>query len=148
MPANWGRFQFLADQDVDDGSVFLKAKEARRVGAGIQLKHLPGDEYSIGYWSDPSNALDWKDIPIKPGRYEVELQYGCGNGKNSAFAFVCGTQTLQGKTENTGGWESYATLRLGTLEITEASASFALRATTAEGGLMDFKALRLIPASN
>lgn len=145
VPANWGYFRFVAESDVDDGSVFLKAKESRRIGGGILLKHLPGDEYAIGFWSNASDSLEWKNMPVKPGRYEVELIYGCGNDKGNAFSLLCGNQTLNGKTENTGGWESYATLRLGTLDLAGPNASFTLRAVTAEGGLMDFKSIRLIP---
>ena len=145
IPANWGLFHFIADEDFEDGNIVLGAEKANRVGSGIQLKHLPGDEYSIGYWTNPADYLEWRDLTVKPGRYEVELQYGCANAKPNTFSFGCGTQTLRGKTDNTGGWESYMTVRLGTLTIRESPASFFFRATTADGGLMDFKAIRLTP---
>ena len=144
-PINWGLFRFVADEDFDDGGLVLGAEKARRNGSGFLLKRLPGDDFAIGFWNSAADFLEWKDQPVKPGRYDVELLYGCGNAKPNAFVFECGGQTLRGTAANTGGWDQYATLRLGVLDLREPSASFALRAVTADGGLMDFKTLRLIP---
>ena len=144
-PANWGNFKIVANEDIEKDNIVLSAKTAKRIGSGIQLKNLSGDDYSIGYWSNPADYLEWKDLPVKPGLYEVEVRYGCANARPNAFSFECGSQTLRGETENTNGWESYVTRRLGTLDIRESPASFTLRALTANGGLMDFKAVRLIP---
>ena len=144
-PINWGLFRFVADEDFDDGGLVLGAEKARRNGSGFLHKRLSGDDFVIGFWNSSADFLEWKDQPVKPGRYDVELLYGCGNAKPNAFVFECGGQTLRGTAANTGGWDQYATLRLGVLDLREPSASFALRAVTADGGLMDFKTLRLIP---
>ena len=148
VPANWGRFRFVPDVGVEDGSVLLAPEKARRVGAGLQLKNLPRGEHAVGFWSNADDYLEWPDVAVTPGRYRVELTFGCGNNLAHRFTFAAGDQALDGQTAPTGGWDAYATVALGVVDLTEPRVTFALKARTADNGLMDFKALRLTPASH
>jgi hypothetical protein len=81
----------------------------------------------------------------KAGKYRVELTYGNGGAAND-FTFAAGEQELDGKTVNTSGWETWKTMKLGEVSLPTCESVFALSpAPILSGGLMDFKALRLVP---
>lgn len=144
-PANWGRLAVVADPSVADTAIRLTPERARRVGAALQLKNLAGGEHAIGFWSNAADYVEWRDLVVKPGKYEVELTYGCNHNQPNPFTFHAGAETLTGKTESTGGWGTYSSVQLGTVTLTSDRTTFSLKATSAEGGLMDLKLIRLIP---
>ncbi len=145
VPANWGRFSFVADPGVEDNSVGLLPDKARLVGRELQLKKEATGEQSIGFWSNAADYLEWADQTIKPGTYEVQLTYGCAHNTPNEFVFAAGEQALKGKTESTGSWSQYTTVSLGRVTLTADRTTFTLKAIAAERGLMDFKRLRLLP---
>jgi hypothetical protein len=145
VPANWGRFVFVADPGVEDHSISLMPAKARLVGGQLQLKHLAGGDSAIGFWSNASDYLEWADVAIKPGSYEVQLTYGCAHNTPNEFVFAAGEQTLRGKTESTGSWSQYTTVSLGRVTLAADRTTFSLKAVAADQGLMDFKRIRLTP---
>ena len=144
---NWGRFRFVSYRKDGDGSVRLAPEKTKRGTKAMQLKKLDGEEgeYSIGFWSDPADALEWSDLAVKPGIYEVELTYACGHTKGNEFVFASGQQSLKGKATSTGAWDTFAIVKLGKITLVADKASFTLKAISADEGLMDFRELRLIP---
>ena len=145
QPANWGRFHLVNHRSVPDTSVRLAPNKARRESKSMQLKKFEENDYAIGFWDQQPDYLAWDEMPVKPGVYEVELTYGCGNTKSNAFIFTSGAHSLSGKAVFTGAWDTYAVLKLGRMTVTGDKASFTLKAVTADAGLMDFRLLRLVP---
>ncbi len=145
-PANWGRFNLIADPSVADKAVRLTPEKARRVGDALKLKPLPGGEQAIGFWSNPAHYIEWADVPIEPGKYDVELTYSCSHDQPNKFVFHAGGESVSGKTESTGGWTVYSTTKVGTITVAGDRTTFSLKATSAAQGLMDFKLVRLVPA--
>lgn len=149
QPANWGRIQFVADANSHDGSIVFSPQKAKLNGGGFfQVKKMAGDEYSVGFWTAVGNTLEWADQPITPGKYSVELTYGCGNNVANPFVVDVGGQQVDAKTENTGSWDTYRTVTLGQVEVKASTVTITMKPKAIEGaGLMDFKELRLIPAT-
>ena len=148
QPVNWGQWKIVANTQINDGSLALRPQDARLVGEGIRLKKI-GDgedaEYSIGFWDNRSASLRWQIEVTQAGKYHVDLTYGNGGVANE-FIFSAGEQKLGGKTANTGGWETWKTVRLGELTLPQGLSTFELSPTPQlVGGLMDFKLLRLVP---
>jgi hypothetical protein len=148
QPINWGQWKIVANAQVNDGSFALRPQDAKLVGESIRLKKS-GDgtdaEYSIGFWDNRDASLQWQMAVPKSGKYRVDLTYGSGGVAND-FTFTAGEQKLAGKTDNTGGWETWKTVQLGEVALPAGQSTFVLSpAPNLSGGLMDFKLLRLVP---
>jgi len=144
-PANWGRFEFISDAKPVEGTIMLAPEKAKRGARQMQLKKLGDNEFSVGFWSDAADYLEWTDIPAKPGRYTVTLTYACGNNTANEFVFAASGESLTGKTQSTGGWDVFIPVELGEITLAGDRASFTLKAVSVSDGLMDFKAIELVP---
>ncbi|MBC7623751.1 MAG: hypothetical protein H7232_10220 [Aeromicrobium sp.] len=148
QPGNWGEWK-LRHAVTARNSMEVGAKEAQMQGASLQRKQSgtgPDAEYAIGFWDKADEYLSWKLPVTKAGRYNVVLQYGQG-GRGGDFILTVGDQQLKGQTANSGGWDVYQSLKLGivTLKAGEVTVKLA-PAPGLQGGLMDFKSLKFVPA--
>jgi len=101
-----------------DGSATLDAAEATLHGSRIQYE---GDKRCVGFWLDQSDWVSWALQLQRPGRFAVELTLACEKGSGgSEFVVAVGGQKLTGKVEPTGSWTTFATLKLGTIDLAKA----------------------------
>jgi alpha-L-fucosidase len=131
----------------EDGVIRLTAAEAEIVGETARLEG--GEELNIGYWTDVNDLAQWQVQVGKPGAFTVEVTYACDNGSGDGeYVVAIGDQVVYGKTEVTGGWQSYRTVKLGTIRLAKAGAvSAMLRGLRKPNlALMNLRSVVLTPA--
>lgn len=126
----------------DDGVLELAADDALTTG---QLQLESGH---LGYWTNPNDTVTWHVAEMKPGTYQVSLDYACLNDSaGSGFEVKIGSQSLLGKVQGTSSWNDFSTLNLGSvlLEKNEGLA-VTVRATDKPGpAVMNLRSLTLTP---
>lgn len=129
-----------------DGSILLTPAAARI--HGYKLRRAAGAEPVITGWSDSQEYVEWPRGCSKAGKYEVEVAYACAPHAGGEFAIHAGSSILRAKTENTGDWQSFTTVKLGTIDVINDNTTLSLRPTgEIRHALMNLKSVRLIPAS-
>jgi hypothetical protein len=144
-PSNWGRWVLGRERRHDDGGITLPADKATFGEKSLILKTYPGGEVAIASWKDAADQIVWKDIPVKPGTYDVDLAVACGNRRQNDFVLEVGGQLLEGKAPFTGAWEAFVPMHVGRVTITEGPATFTLKAKSVVDGLMNVQHLVLTP---
>ncbi|MFI4861141.1 MAG: alpha-L-fucosidase [Phycisphaerales bacterium JB063] len=102
---------------------------------------------SVGYWVEASTYLTWPVTVPAPGRYAVEVTYGCGEDGGGAYAIVLNGARVEADSRTTGGWFDRETDAVGELVVTEAGVH-ELRINIVEMtgvAVFDFQRLRLRP---
>jgi alpha-L-fucosidase len=103
-----------------DGSVILSADEAVIHGKTAKCQTVDGHT-NIGYWTDKNDWVSW-DFQVKtPGKFDVEIALACDPGTpDSEYAITVAEQTLEGKVESTGGWNTFVTRTSGMVTLPKA----------------------------
>jgi alpha-L-fucosidase len=131
----------------EDGTIRLPAAEAEIVGKSAKLEG--SGEPNIGFWTDVNDLAQWQVRANKPGTFEVEVEYACNTDSgDSEYVVVIGDQAVVGKTEVTGGWQTYRTAKLGPVRIAEPGVLNAMLRGLRKPGLalMNLRAVTLRPA--
>lgn len=131
----------------DDGRIVFTARDARVVGTSAKLETHPGN-HRIGFWANPSDAVEWDWKPTRWGMYEATLTYSAAPPDGTEIEVSVGDVKLPARLASTGGWYRYATLPLGRVHVAEAvPQTVAVRCTNKVGGaVMNLKAVSLEPA--
>jgi len=67
-----------------------------------------------------NDLAQWQVRVDRPGTFAVEITYACDAGSGDGeYVLVVGNQAVVGRTEVTGGWQSYRTANLGTIRLAE-----------------------------
>ncbi len=100
-----------------DGSINLEANSATTYAE--KMRYEPAEEKNcLGFWNDPKDWAEWKFDVTSPGKFNVSLHYGCGNGnEGSEIAVLVNDETLKFTVEDTGGFQSWKTVELGTVDL-------------------------------
>lgn len=130
-----------------DGSVLLKPEGGRI--HGFKLKVDRKAEPTLVSWTDSNEYVEWPHA-AKKGRYTVEVTYACAPNSGGEFALVAAANRVTGRTESTGDWQTFKTVKLNDpLKVLNDDTSIALRPT---GGinhvLMNVRSVRLIPMAD
>lgn len=129
-----------------DGSIFLTSATARI--HGYKIRRAGRAEPIITGWSDPQEYVEWPTACPKAGKYEVEVTYSCALHAGGEFAIHAASSIVRAKTQNTGDWQSFTTVKLGTLDVINDNTTLSLRPTgEIRHALMNLKSVRLIPDS-
>lgn len=130
-----------------DGAITMQDADADIIGQPLKMRGL-GHGSNV-FWIVPNeNHASWKARVAKPGAYKVELDYACDTQMaGSEFEVAVGGQTLSGKVEATGGWESPKTFTLGEVKFEKAGpVEVTMTAKTKkERGLMSLRTVKLVP---
>ncbi len=132
-----------------DGSAELKAADADLQGERIKYESRRG-QGNIGAWMSLKDAVSWDFDVQKPGSFDVEIKYACDNrSAGSEFDAIMGDQKLSGKVENTGGWDTYVSRKLGTLSLNKAGRyTLKIKATKKPNeAVMNLRSVTLKPVS-
>ncbi|MBL9129626.1 MAG: hypothetical protein JNG86_00395 [Verrucomicrobiaceae bacterium] len=103
-----------------DGSIILEAKTATTWSENMRYEPKP-EKNCLGYWTSADDLAEWVFEVTKPGKFNVSVFHGCGGGNHgSEVAVKAGGKELKFKTEDTGGFQSWKEVKLGTVELTTA----------------------------
>ena len=129
-----------------DGSILLTTAAARI--HGYKIRRAGRTDQVITGWSDSQEYVEWFAGCPKKGTYEVDVTYSCAPHAGGEFAVHAGSSTLRAKTENTGDWQSFTTVKLGTLDVINDNSTISLRPIgDIRHALMNLQSVRLIPSS-
>lgn len=130
------------------GDVRLLAKDA--VVHGRRLRYEPESHKNVlGFWTDPGDWAEWRFTAPAAGRYEVEVQQGCGPGSGGAAVDVevAGT-TLPFTVVETGHFQQLAQVSVGTVELSAGEHTLALKPRSKPGAaVMDVRRVVLRPTT-
>ncbi|MFN5756198.1 MAG: sulfatase-like hydrolase/transferase [Planctomycetia bacterium] len=132
------------------GDIRLHAKDARVHGEKLRYEPQPHKNV-LGYWISQSDWAEWEfDVP-KPGRYEVEIQQGCGVGSGGAEVAVevrgtDGGTTLAFTVQETGHFQQQILRVIGSVDLTAGRHTLAVKPRTKPGiAVMDLRRVVLRP---
>ncbi|MEI2722039.1 MAG: sulfatase [Verrucomicrobiota bacterium] len=100
-----------------NGTITLLAKDADVHGVMLRYEPLP-HKNTLGFWVNPMDWAQWEFEVARPGRFTVEITYGCGDRSGgSEVAFEVGAQKLRFKVEPTGGFQAFVKREIGELSF-------------------------------
>jgi hypothetical protein len=129
------------------GDIRLQAKDARVHAETMQYEPEPYKNV-LGYWTSGADWAEWEfDVPAA-GRYEVEVQQGCGRGSGGAeVAVEVGGATLTFTVEDTGHFQRMICRTIGEVELSAGRQTLAVKPRTKPGvAVMDLRRVVLRPA--
>ncbi|MFM8471223.1 MAG: sulfatase, partial [Limisphaerales bacterium] len=98
-----------------NGTITMLGKDADVHGAMLRFEPLP-HKNTLGFWINPNDWASWDFEVVKPGKFTLEITYGCGNGSGgSEVEFAVGPQKLLFKVEQTGGFQAFVKRDIGEL---------------------------------
>lgn len=133
-----------APRQAPDGSIALPASAAAIHGKAARYES-GGAKDNIGYWSNAADWVSWEFVLAKPGTFEVEVIQACAPGSGGGYTIALAGQQLQGKVKETGGWDRYASEKLGEVKLErEGRFTLSLKPTEKVGeALMNLRAVIL-----
>ena len=133
----------------DDGKIALTTDEVILHGKKIKVEqshhhgNLKAAESNVGYWIDPEEWIEWQFKVTQPGKFEISADLasvGAGN-----FQIVVGDNTLEAAAPNTGNYQKYKTVTLGTIEIGAGKISLAVKPVKEAWEPINVSAFKLSP---
>jgi len=127
------------------GIAELRASRCRLEGERIQYL---SDFDAIGWWTSEHDRARWTLVLDRPGRYRVEWEYSVSPeaAGNTWQIEIGGREVLSGKVANSGGWETFKTETLGTVDLPAADNQVVVRSKgPVKGALFDLRAIRFVP---
>ena len=129
------------------GVIRLRAEDAVLKGSTFKLETKWGDP-NIGYWLDAKDEASWTVQVDKPGAYLVEMDYACeGGSAGGVMEIWMGFGLVVLTTRDTGGWGSFQTAKLGSVDLPE-SGPVQVRAKVSKivrSGILNLREIRLKP---
>ena len=128
------------------GDVRLHAKDA--IVHGEKMRYEPESHKNVlGYWTNPNDWAEWKFTAPAPGRYEVEIQQGCGQGSGGAEVDVeVGNQKLRFSVIETGHFQHMILRTIGEVELGAGEQTLAIKPRSKPGpAVMDIRRVVLRP---
>ena len=103
-----------------DGAIELHARDAATHSEKMQYEAKP-EKNCLGYWVHPEDWAEWNFHVSMPGKFKVSLVHGCGNksGGSEVALLTSNDQVLKFTVKETGGFQNWKTLELGTVELNE-----------------------------
>jgi len=128
------------------GDVRLHAKDA--VVHGKTLRYEPASHKNVlGFWTDPADWAEWTFTPPAAGRYEIEVQQGCGQGSGGARVDVeVGGKTFPFTVVDTGHFQQLVQVTVGQVDLPAGEQTLAVRPRSKPGAaVMDVRRVVLRP---
>ncbi|MBN1854200.1 MAG: alpha-L-fucosidase, partial [Pirellulales bacterium] len=98
-----------------EGVMILEAESADIHGA--TLRYQP-EQQSLGYWIDANDYASWQVRFAKPGRYHVDVTYGCKSGMGGGdYTIQVAGKQIMGTASDTKDWFDRRTDRIGIIEV-------------------------------
>lgn len=131
----------LADEK---GAVTLPASNAQLNGELLSY-FTDKNRNTLGRWVNAGDYPSWRAQFSKPGKYKITACYGSPGG--TTFELRVGAETIAAETKNTGGFESYREIEIGSVNIPSAGVlAIEMRPLVLKGGALgNLKYLRVEP---
>ncbi len=100
------------------GRLIFGATDAVLHGEHLKLEEQ-GGKPNIGYWDNGDEWVSWTGRAANPGTYLVSATIASANG-DAEFQVEAAGHKLDGKVPRTAGWDKFATIDIGTVEIKQA----------------------------
>ena len=153
--AKWNEWRHAMNSTTDgrkarvtpaSGDIRLHAKDAR-VHAKTMRYEDPAFKNVLGFWVKADDWADWEFDVKTSGKYEVEVQQGCGKGSGGAeVAVEVGGTTLKFIVQDTGHFQNMILRTIGTVELPAGKATLAVKPQTKPGAaVMDLRRVVLRP---
>ncbi|MGV3482864.1 MAG: sulfatase-like hydrolase/transferase [Planctomycetaceae bacterium] len=128
------------------GDVRLLARDAT-VHAETMRYESASNKNVLGYWVNPKDWAEWTFEAPAAGKYEVEVQQGCGAGSGgSTVELRLGDQTIGFTVIETGHFQNMAQRTVGTFELSAGRHTLEVRPLTKPGAaVMDLRRVVLRP---
>jgi len=110
--------QTAAVQADASGNYTLGADDAEMHGEGVRTE-AQGGQPNIGFWDKAEDWVSWKVSFKEAGTLKVSASCAAAAG-DSALAVEIGDRKAEGKVAATGGWDKFATVEMGTIEVKKA----------------------------
>lgn len=133
-----------------DGTIHLDAKSATTYAEMMRYETKP-EKDCLGYWINKEDWAEWKFGVSDPGKFKVSVTYGCGTGnEGSEIALLANGQTFNFNVEDTGGFQEWRTIDLGTVsfDIAGEQKIAIVPQSQAAKGIMDIKQVLLTPIAD
>jgi len=130
-----------------DGSIVLAAKEAATFSQKMRYEPKP-EKNCLGFWTDKEDWAEWRFTVHDAGKFQMEIFYGCASGNEGSEVSVwLNDKEMTFKVADTGGFQSWKSQNLGTLEIGEGKQIVTVKPKTKVGAaVMDVQKIVLTPA--
>ena len=144
MTANPDYFPNPQDKD---GIITIRSRTAHVHGVMLRYEPLPHKD-TLGYWV---RADDWASMEFEvktPGKFDVEMLVGCGNGSGGSEVEVAvGEQKLNFTVQETGGFQNFVPRTIGAVTLEKAGRySLTVKPLKKPGlAVMDLRQVRLLP---
>ena len=129
------------------GDIRLHAKDARIHGSTLRYEPQPNKNV-LGYWTNADDWADWDFDVKKPGKYEVEIQQGCGKGSGGAeVAVQIDDHILTFTVQDTGHFQNMIQRLIGEVKLAPGKHLLTVKPQTKPGSaVMDLRRVVLRPA--
>lgn len=128
------------------GDVRLHAADARVHAKTMRYEPQPNKNV-LGYWTNVDDWADWEFEVPATGKYEVEVQQGCGAGSGGATVDVeVGGKTLSFVVQDTGHFQHMIQRVIGQVELSAGKQTLAVKPQTKPGvAVMDLRRVVVRP---
>lgn len=100
-----------------DGMIELEAKTATTYAEALRYEPKP-EKNCLGFWKHKEDWAEWVFDVSVPGKFEVVLHYGSGAGEvGNRAAVLVNEHTFEFDIADTGGYQNWKELKLGTVEL-------------------------------
>jgi len=130
-----------------DGTIQLDASTATTYAEALRYEPRP-EKNCLGFWKHKDDWAEWVFEVSTPGKFEVVVHYGSGGGNaGNRAALLVNQHTLEFDIADTGGYQKWKELKLGTVELaTKGENKIAIIPLELKGAaLMDVQKVMLHP---
>jgi arylsulfatase A-like enzyme len=122
----------------------LHAKDATVHGEKLRYEDLP-QKNTLGFWTRVEDWASWKFDVATAGKYEIEIQQGCGKGSGGAeVSAEVGGKSFSFAVIETGHFQNFILRTIGVVDLGAGSQEIALKPKTKPGGaVMDVRSIVL-----
>jgi arylsulfatase A-like enzyme len=127
--------------------VTMHARTAQVHGVMLRFEPLP-HKNTLGYWVRQDDWASFEFVVTKPGKFDVELLVGCGNGSGGSEVEVAvGEQKLNFTVQETGGFQNFVARTIGEVTLDKvAKYTLTVKPLKKPGlAVMDLRQVRLVP---
>ena len=132
-----------------DGSLTFHARMATTWSEVMRYEPAP-EKNCLGYWTEPDDFAEWAFTATKPGRYEVIVTQGCGEGQGgSRVAVRVGDSETEFVVKDTHGFQTWEDVSAGIIEVRESGQKHLVIDPIDKAGkaVMDLQKIVLKPVS-
>ncbi len=131
------------------GDIRLFARDARIQAKRMRYEAEPFKNV-LGYWTERTDWAAWDFSVSLPGRYEVEVQVGCGAGSGGSMVRInVAGQSLEWTVIETGHFQSMIQQTIGEVDLPAGPATLEVRPQSKPGpAVMDLRRVVLRPVKN